>query len=122
MQHHLDVMGDKVRETFAYTDFESLEIYGALKRGVEGIDPTCFRGRFTHHPVDWGRAHSGWRLGTDTLSGMNTTRLKSSGAWREPVASSRAAFVQRTTFVPSCSAKACMTKSKLLPPGLGRGR
>ena len=28
MQHHLAAMGDKVRETFAFTDFESLEIYG----------------------------------------------------------------------------------------------
>ena len=28
MQHHIEVMGDKVRETFAYADFESLEIYG----------------------------------------------------------------------------------------------
>ena len=28
MQHHLEVMGEKVRETFAFTDFESLEICG----------------------------------------------------------------------------------------------
>ena len=28
MQHHLEVMGEKVRETFAFTDFESLEIHG----------------------------------------------------------------------------------------------
>ena len=28
MQHHLEVMGDKVLETFAVTDFERLEIYG----------------------------------------------------------------------------------------------
>ena len=27
MQNHLEVMGEKVLETFAFTDFESLEIY-----------------------------------------------------------------------------------------------
>jgi hypothetical protein len=55
MQYHLDVMGAKVRETFAYSDFESLEIYGqpndALKmwiaRATEGIP-------FTLHAAHWG--------------------------------------------------------------------
>jgi hypothetical protein len=54
MQHHLAVMGDKVRETFAYTDFQSLEIYGQpneallalLPRITEGID-------YRIHPVHW---------------------------------------------------------------------
>ena len=39
MQHHLDVMGDKVRETFAYTDFETLEIYGALDEELKASIP-----------------------------------------------------------------------------------
>ena len=55
MQHHLQVMGEKVRETFAFADFESLEIYGEpneelkewLARVSEGID-------FTHYPRHWG--------------------------------------------------------------------
>ena len=55
MQHHLAVMGDKVRETFAYTDFQSLEIYGQpndallawLPNITEGID-------YRIHPVHWG--------------------------------------------------------------------
>jgi hypothetical protein len=42
MQHHLAVMGDKVRETFAFADFESLEIYGepndALRQWIPRVD------------------------------------------------------------------------------------
>ena len=48
-------MGEKVRETFAFTDFESLEIYGEpddalqewIARVSEGIPCTL-------HPVHWG--------------------------------------------------------------------
>jgi hypothetical protein len=55
MQHHLEVLGRKVRETAEYTDFESLEIYGQpndailewLPRVTEGIS-------FTLHPMQWG--------------------------------------------------------------------
>lgn len=55
MQHHLAVMGDKVRETFAYADFETLEIYGEpneelrdwLSRVSEGVE-------FSIHPLHWG--------------------------------------------------------------------
>ena len=55
MQHHLEAMGDKVRETFAYTDFESLEIYGQpndelrawIERVSEGVP-------FTLHETHWG--------------------------------------------------------------------
>jgi len=55
MQHHLEVLGQKVRETADYTDFESLEIYGQpndvllewLPHLTEGI-------RFTLHPTQWG--------------------------------------------------------------------
>jgi hypothetical protein len=55
MQHHLQVMGEKVRETFAFTDFESLEIYGQpneplsewIPRVTQGID-------FTLHALHWG--------------------------------------------------------------------
>jgi hypothetical protein len=55
MRYHLEVMGQKVRETFAFADFESLEIYGepddALKEWIarvsEGIP-------FTLYPVHWG--------------------------------------------------------------------
>ena len=55
MQHHLEAMGEKVRETFAYTDFESLEIYGEpndelrewIERVSEGVP-------FTLHETHWG--------------------------------------------------------------------
>jgi hypothetical protein len=65
MEHHRAVMGDKVRETFAFTDFKSLEIYGepndALKewlaRVTEGI-------AFTHYPVHWGGFTRLQRAGT----------------------------------------------------------
>ncbi len=52
MQRHLEVMGEKVRETFAFTDFESLEIYGepndALKEWIRRVSEGI---AFTHHPV-----------------------------------------------------------------------
>ena len=55
MQHHLEVMGEKVRETFAFTDFESLEIYGepneALKEWLERVSQGV---EFSLHPVQWG--------------------------------------------------------------------
>jgi hypothetical protein len=55
MQYHLDVMGKKVRETFAYSDFESLEIYGQpndelmewIERVSEGVPVTL-------HEMHWG--------------------------------------------------------------------
>jgi len=55
MQYHLRLLGDKVRETFEYTDFEALEVFGSpndalmgwLERATEGIP-------FTVHPVHWG--------------------------------------------------------------------
>jgi hypothetical protein len=55
MQHHLDVMGEKVRETFAFTDFQSLEIYGEpnseLKAWIERVSQGV---EFTLHAVHWG--------------------------------------------------------------------
>jgi hypothetical protein len=55
MQHHLQVMGEKVRETFAYTDFESLEIYGQPNEALSEWIPRVTEGiPFTLHPVQWG--------------------------------------------------------------------
>ena len=55
MQHHIDAMGEKVRETFAYTDFESLEIYGEPNAELREWIPRVAEGiRFTHYPVHWG--------------------------------------------------------------------
>jgi hypothetical protein len=63
MQHHLEVMGDKVRETFACTDFESLEIYGEPNDALKEWIPRVSEGiAFTLHPVHWGgftRARTG---------------------------------------------------------------
>ncbi len=55
MLYHLDVMGAKVRETFAYADFTALEVYGQpndallqyLTRATEGIPLTVY-------PTHWG--------------------------------------------------------------------
>jgi hypothetical protein len=55
MQHHLEVMGEKVRETFEFTDFERLEIYGELNDALKEWIPRVSRGiAFTHHPEHWG--------------------------------------------------------------------
>ena len=55
MQHHLEVMGEKVRETFAFTDFESLEIHGEPNDPLKEWIPRVSQGiAFTHHPVHWG--------------------------------------------------------------------
>jgi hypothetical protein len=62
MQYHLGVMGKKVRETFAYADFESLEIYGQpndelrdwIERVSEGVP-------FTLHEMHWGALHGSLR-------------------------------------------------------------
>ena len=54
MQYHLDVMGKKVRETFAYSDFESLEIYrrpnDELREWIERVSEE-FRSLYEMH---WG--------------------------------------------------------------------
>ena len=55
MEYHLQVMGSKVRETFAFTEFTSLEIYGQpsdallsrLEQATEGIP-------FAVYPTHWG--------------------------------------------------------------------
>lgn len=55
MQHHLAVMGDKVRETFAFTDFQGLEIYGEPNEELREWIPRVTEGiAFTHHPIHWG--------------------------------------------------------------------
>ena len=55
VRHHLEVMGPKVRETFAFTDFESLEIYGepddALKEWIERVSEGV---QFSLHSTHWG--------------------------------------------------------------------
>jgi len=55
MQHHLQVLGDKVRATGEFTDFESLEIYGELNDALREWLPHVTEGiAFTHHAVHWG--------------------------------------------------------------------
>jgi hypothetical protein len=55
MQHHLQALGDKVRATAEFTDFESLEIYGELNDALRDWLPHVTEGiRFTHHPTRWG--------------------------------------------------------------------
>jgi hypothetical protein len=55
MQHHLEVLGPKVRETAAYTDFESLEIYGQPNDAIKQWLPHVTQGiKFTLHPSQWG--------------------------------------------------------------------
>jgi hypothetical protein len=49
------VLGAKVRETFAYTDFLDLEIYGRPNDAIERWLPKVTEGiRFTHYPMHWG--------------------------------------------------------------------
>lgn len=55
MQYHLKVLGEKVRETFAYSDFQSLEIYGQPNEALMKWLPKVTDGvQFTLHPVHWG--------------------------------------------------------------------
>ena len=55
MEHHLEVMGEKVRETFSITDFESLEIYGEPNEALLAWLPRVTEGiTFTLHPTQWG--------------------------------------------------------------------
>ena len=55
MQHHLEVMGEKVRETFAFTEFESLEICGEPNEELKEWLAAVSQGiEFTLYPVHWG--------------------------------------------------------------------
>ena len=55
MEHHLQVLGEKVRATGEFTDFESLEIYGELNDALREWLPYVTEGiEFTHHSVHWG--------------------------------------------------------------------
>ena len=55
MQHHLQQLGEKVRATAEFTDFESLEIYGELNDALRQWLPHVTEGiTFTHHPTHWG--------------------------------------------------------------------
>jgi hypothetical protein len=55
MQHHLHVLGEEVRATGDFTDFESLEIYGELNDSLREWLPHVTEGiHFTHHPTHWG--------------------------------------------------------------------
>jgi quinol monooxygenase YgiN len=58
MQHHLQVLGEKVRETFAYADFESLEIYGQPNDALMEWIPRVTEGIPVHPPLRaLGRLH-----------------------------------------------------------------
>ena len=55
MQHHVEVLGQKVRETADFTDFESLEIYGQPNEALLGWLPRLTEGiTLTLHPTQWG--------------------------------------------------------------------
>ena len=55
MQHHLKVLGDKVRATSDYSDFESLEIYGELNDALREWLPHVSEGiEFKIHSTHWG--------------------------------------------------------------------
>jgi hypothetical protein len=59
MQRHLEVMGEKVRETFAFADFESLEIYGEPNEArTEWISRVSQGVQFSPPPGALGGLHS----------------------------------------------------------------
>lgn len=55
LEHHLDLLGDTVRSTFEYADFEGLEVYGppsdALRVMFESQAPQV---QVSFHSVHWG--------------------------------------------------------------------
>ena len=54
MQHHIDVMGDKVRETSPTLTSSVLEIYGVAVAELKATIPRVAEGiRCTHRPVRW---------------------------------------------------------------------
>ena len=61
MQHHIEVMGDKVRETFAYADFESLEIYGEPNEELKEWSLALLRESVHSSPGALGRLHPAQR-------------------------------------------------------------
>jgi len=66
MQHHLQMLGEKVRATSEFTDFESLEIYGELNDALREWLPYVTEGiQFTHHAIHWG-GFSRLQSATDT--------------------------------------------------------
>jgi len=55
MQHHLQVLGEKVRATAHYSDFESLEIYGELNEALSEWLPQVIEGiEFKLYSTHWG--------------------------------------------------------------------
>ena len=55
MQHHLQVLGEKVRATSDYSDFESMEIYGQPNAALLEWLPHVTEGiSFSLHSTHWG--------------------------------------------------------------------
>jgi hypothetical protein len=55
LEHHLELLGDLVRGTFAYTEFLDLEVYGPVSERLRQLFATeGDRVRVTYHPVHWG--------------------------------------------------------------------
>ena len=55
LENHLALLGDRVRATFEFADFESLEVHGPpsdrLRRMLHAYEDTV---AVTYHPIHWG--------------------------------------------------------------------
>ena len=54
LEHHLELLGEKVTSTFAYADFESLEVYGPPSERLRAIFEAESQVHVTFHPIHWG--------------------------------------------------------------------
>ena len=54
LEHHLELLGEKVTSTFEYADFESLEVYGPPSERLRAIFESESQVHVTFHSIHWG--------------------------------------------------------------------
>ena len=54
LEHHLELLGAKVRSTFEYAEFESLEVYGPPSERLRAMFEAESQVQVSFHPIHWG--------------------------------------------------------------------
>lgn len=55
LERHLELLGDRVRETFEFTEFVDLEVFGPPTDHVAHLFATEVGGvKVSYHPIHWG--------------------------------------------------------------------
>jgi hypothetical protein len=113
MQHHLQVLGEKVRATAEYTDFESLEIYGELNDALRHWLPHVTEGiEFTLHSTH-GAVSRDSRVPTELANSYRSATPMPTSRYNRRSRTRPSAFTGRCSRTPPCLRVQCTWRAQI---------